>query len=251
MEGPDRSADWARATISWATERSGCSAAGDDTSTGPSLIWREQFSAVKSGELTIARSTPSDVFSLGLNNMPGRDLWNPGVTPFRDRRSVTAGLRSVDPDLKPTSQDQWSAGADYQWRPDTVVGARYVHQKLRRAVEDLAVLVQGNASYIYANPGEGIASSAPFTTGLTARPLAYPKPVRNYDAVEFTFRTALLEELVRKLQLHVEPPVRQLLRPCQFRRDSHADNRAELGDSSAAGRQHCASCALRQPGMGP
>ena len=129
-----------------------------------------------------------DVFSLSLSNMPGRDLWNPGVTPFRDRRSVTAGLRSIDPDLKPTSQDQWSAGADYQWRPDTVVGVRYVHQNLRRAVDDLAVVVQGNASYIYANPGEGIASSVPFTTGLTARPLAYPKPARNFDALEFTFR---------------------------------------------------------------
>jgi Carboxypeptidase regulatory-like domain/TonB dependent receptor-like, beta-barrel len=129
-----------------------------------------------------------DVFSLGLGNMPGRDLWNPGVTAFRDRRSVIAGLRSVDPALKPTSQDQWSVGADYQWRADTVVGARYVHQSLRRAVEDLAVLAQGNASYIYANPGEGLAVSAPFTTGLTARPLAYPKPERNYDAVEITFR---------------------------------------------------------------
>ena len=42
-----------------ATERSGCSAAGGDTSTGQSLIWREQFSAVKSGGPTIARSTPS------------------------------------------------------------------------------------------------------------------------------------------------------------------------------------------------
>lgn len=129
-----------------------------------------------------------DVFSLGLNNMPGRDLWNPGVTPFRDRRNVVAGLSSVDPDLKPTSQDQWSAGADYQWRTDTVVGARYVHQTLRRAIEDLAVVVRGNASYIYANPGEGLAASAPFTTGLTTRPLAYPKPVRDYDAVEITFR---------------------------------------------------------------
>jgi Carboxypeptidase regulatory-like domain len=141
-------------------------------------IWRTYYRSLDSLE----------VFSLGLNNMPGRDLWNPGVTPFRDRRSVVAGLKSIDPNLKPTSQDQWSVGGDYQRRNDTVVGARYVHQKLRRAVEDLAVLVAGNASYIYANPGEGIAATAPFTTGLTAKPLDYPKPVRNYDAVEITFQ---------------------------------------------------------------
>ena len=134
---------------------------------------------------TYYRSLDSpDVFSLSLSNMPGRDLWNPGVTEYRDRRSAVAGLNSVDPSLKPTSQDQWSGGVDYQWKSHTLVGARYVHQNLRRAVEDLAVLTQGNAAYIYANPGEGIATNAPFTTGLTTLPLHYPKPMRNYDAVE-------------------------------------------------------------------
>jgi outer membrane receptor protein involved in Fe transport len=127
-----------------------------------------------------------DVFNLSLNNMPGRDIWNPGVTAFRDRRSAAAGLASVDPNLKPMSQDQWSFGTDYQWNPATAIGVRYVHQTLRRAIEDLAVLRNGNASYIYANPGEGLALSAPFVTGSTVRPLPYPKPVRDYDAVEVT-----------------------------------------------------------------
>src|SRR5262245_22354537 len=120
--------------------------------------------------------------------MPGRELWNPGVTPYSDRRSVVAGLRNIDPNSKLTSQDQFSVGADYQWRTDTAFGARYVHQKLRRAIEDLAALVQGNSSYIYANPGEGIAATAPFTTGLTAQPLDYPRPRRDYDALEITFQ---------------------------------------------------------------
>jgi hypothetical protein len=134
---------------------------------------------------TYYRSLDSpDVFSLSLNNMPGRDLWNPGVTAYRDRRSAVAGLNSVDPDLQPTSQDQWSAGVDYQWKPDTLIGLRYLHQNMRRAVEDLAVLRQGNAAYIYANPGEGIATDAPFTTGRTMLPLPYPKPMRSYDAVD-------------------------------------------------------------------
>ena len=141
---------------------------------------------------TYYRSLDSpDVFSLGLNNMPGRDLWNPGVTEYRDRRSTVAGLNSVDPNLKPTSQDQWSAGVDYQWKSDTLISVRYLHQKLRRAVEDLAVLTRGNAAYIYANPGEGIATSAPFTTGLTTLPLDYPRPIRDYDAVEFRLQHRL------------------------------------------------------------
>ena len=128
-----------------------------------------------------------NVFDLNLNNMPGRDLWNPSVPgAFRDRRSVIAGLNSVDPSLKPMSQDQWSFGSDYQWNTRTTIGVQYLHQKLRRTIEDLAVLVGGNATYIYANPGESLAVSAPFVTGLTAKPLNYPKPVRDYDAMEIT-----------------------------------------------------------------
>jgi len=126
-----------------------------------------------------------NVFALNLNNMPGRDLWNPAVPDsYRDRRSALAGLGSIAPDLKPMSQDQFAAGADYQWNTRTVIGAHYIHQKLIRTIEDLAVLAQGNAAYIYANPAEGIAVSAPFVTGLTEKPLNYPKPVRDYDALE-------------------------------------------------------------------
>jgi hypothetical protein len=125
-----------------------------------------------------------DVFSLNLGNMPGRNLWNSGNPLFRDRRNAAAGLRSVERELKPMSQDQWSAGADFQWNPKTTIGVHYVHQQLRHAIEDLAVVVSGNVSYIYANPGEGSAVNDPLVTGLTAKPLPYPKPQRDYDAVD-------------------------------------------------------------------
>jgi hypothetical protein len=126
-----------------------------------------------------------NVFVLNLNNMPGRDLWNPAVpNSFRDRRNATAGLASIAPDLKPMSQNQFAAGVDYQWNTHTVLGVHYIRQSLIRTIEDLAVLVQGNAAYIYANPSEGIAVSAPFVTGQTSKPLDYPKPVRDYDALE-------------------------------------------------------------------
>jgi hypothetical protein len=135
-----------------------------------------------------------NVFALNLNNLPGRDLWNPSVpNSFRDRRNAEAGLASIDPELQPMSQHQFSAGADYQWNPRTIFGAHYTRQSLIRTIEDLAVLVQGNAAYIYANPGEGLAVSAPFVTGLTAKPLNYPKPVRDYDAIEITVGRKLAE----------------------------------------------------------
>jgi hypothetical protein len=128
-----------------------------------------------------------NVFVLNLNNMPGRDLWNPAVpNSYRDNRNAVAGLASIAPDLKPMSQNQFAAGADYQLSKQTTFGAHYTHQSLIRTIEDLAVLVQGSAAYIYANPAEGIAVSAPFVTGLTAKPLDYPKPVRDYDAVELS-----------------------------------------------------------------
>jgi hypothetical protein len=125
-----------------------------------------------------------DVFSLSLTNMPGRNLWSTGTPAFRDRRNIAAGLASVEPNLQPMSQDQWSGGVDYQWNRQTTIGVRYAHQHLRRAIEDLAVLVSGSASYIYANPGEGSAVNNPLITGLTEAPLKYPKPQRDYDAVD-------------------------------------------------------------------
>lgn len=125
-----------------------------------------------------------NVFSLNLSNMPGRNLWNTGSPAFRDRRNVVAGLMSVEPDLQPMSQDHWSGGADFQWNPRTTISARYSHQGLRRAIDDLAVSVSGSASYVYANPGEGRAINDPLITGLTKTPLTYPKPQRDYDAVD-------------------------------------------------------------------
>jgi hypothetical protein len=132
-------------------------------------------------------ATP-EVFNFSLANMPGRDLWNPGVNLFRDRRVPSFGSNQIDPDLKPMSQDQFTAGVDYQWSKDVVLGARYLHNDLRRTIEDLGVLVGGNEVYIYANPGEGIAQFVSSATGQTKGDIPYPKAVRDYDAIELTAR---------------------------------------------------------------
>ncbi len=75
---------------------------------------REVFGAEKWRTYYRSLEDPN-VFVLNLNNMPGRDLWNPAVpNSYRDNRNAAAGLASIAPDLKPMSQNQFAAGADYQ-----------------------------------------------------------------------------------------------------------------------------------------
>ena len=120
-----------------------------------------------------------DVNSLNLSNMPGRDLWG-GV---RDRR--VPNFNTIDPDLKPMFQDATNLGLEYQLNQTTAIGVNYVHNKLTRSIEDVGSLdATGNEVYFAANPGEGVATTM-FVTGLTA-PFNTPKPLRQYDAVDFT-----------------------------------------------------------------
>ena len=120
-----------------------------------------------------------DVNSLNLSNMPGRDLWG-GV---RDRR--VPNFDTIDPDLKPMFQDATNLGLEYQLNQTTAIGVNYVHNKLTRSIEDVGSLdATGNEIYFAANPGEGVATTM-FVTGLTA-PFNTPKPLRQYDAVDFT-----------------------------------------------------------------
>jgi hypothetical protein len=134
----------------------------------------------------------TDVFNLGLGNMPGRNLWNPVeacntqaacTTAYRDRRVPNFG--TVDPNIKPMSQDSTNVGFEYQVNSTTVFNATYVHNNLRRTIEDIGSLdANGNEVYFEANPGEGIATTM-FSTGLQPK-IQTPKPIRKYDALELT-----------------------------------------------------------------
>jgi hypothetical protein len=129
-----------------------------------------------------------DVFSFNRNNLPGRDLWIPSIPDsVRDVVSPSFGPEQVDPNIKPMSQNQLSFGVDYQWNTETVFGAHYIHQNLRRTIEDVGVLVDGSIHWVFGNPGEGSVSTVGVPSGLTANPIPYPKPVRTYDALELTF----------------------------------------------------------------
>ena len=135
----------------------------------------------------------TDVFSLNYNNAPGRNLWSSDPNSVRDRR-VPAFSGLVDPDLKPMSTNMFNAGVEYQLQPQMVLAARYVHNNLRRTIEDLGALVNGDEVYQYVNPGEGIgqvmsvsgASCSASSDPCVGGGIPAPKPKRTYDALELT-----------------------------------------------------------------
>jgi hypothetical protein len=126
-----------------------------------------------------------DVFNLNLSNQPGRSLWDPAnPSAVRDRR--VPSFDTVDPNIKPMSQDATNVGIEYQINPTTVFGATYVHNNLRRTIEDIGSLdAGGNEIYFEANPGEGVATTMFSSNGVTP-PTVTPKPIRKYDALQLT-----------------------------------------------------------------
>jgi hypothetical protein len=122
----------------------------------------------------------TDVFSLSGTNLPGRNLWSSEADSFRDRR--VPNFDSVDPNIKPMSQDAFNGGMEMQLKGNATLTVNYTHSELRQTIEDLGVLEGGNEVYKYVNPGEGIAETM-VPSGLTTE-FATPKPKRSYDAIE-------------------------------------------------------------------
>jgi hypothetical protein len=125
---------------------------------------------------------PNYINVANVNNTPGRDLWG-SATGFRDRR--VPNFETVDPDIKPMAQDSFNAGFEYQIGRTSVFSVNYVHNNLVRTIEDIGLLVDGDEVYLYANPGEGLATDALVSTQTP--PFLVPKAKRQYDAVQFEF----------------------------------------------------------------
>jgi hypothetical protein len=122
---------------------------------------------------------PNWINTANVNNTPGRDLWG-SASGFRDRR--VPNFETVDPDLKPMSQDSFNVGTEYQLGRTAVFTINYVHNNLVRTIEDIGLLVDGDEVYLYANPGEGLATDALVSTATPA--FKVPKAKRQYDAVQ-------------------------------------------------------------------
>ena len=92
------------------------------------------------------------------------------------------GAPGIDPDIKPMESYEAQIGLDHQLTSTSQVGVRLVHKEIRRAIEDVGFLFPGIGEvYIIANPGEGI------TAGEDADGLSFPKPERDYNALELTY----------------------------------------------------------------
>jgi hypothetical protein len=89
------------------------------------------------------------------------------------------GFPTIEPDMKPMENWEGQLGVEHQLNSTIQLGARLVHKEIVRTIEDVGLLWPGVGEvYIISNPGEGV------TAGYE---LPYVKPVREYDAVEFTF----------------------------------------------------------------
>jgi carboxypeptidase family protein len=126
-----------------------------------------------------------DISKLSRANLTGRNLWDSQADSYKDLRVPSFGSDSIDPDIKPMSQDSYNLGFEYQARANTVLGVNFVRTNLIRTIEDLGTLIDGSEVYIYGNPGEGsVANTVPSNAVTPSFP--NPKPERNYTAVEFT-----------------------------------------------------------------
>ena len=103
-----------------------------------------------------------------------------------DFRHISVGSSAIEPDLKPMKQQEATAGVEHQLSDVVALSVRYVHKQVDRAIEDTQTATldaSGTEIYIIANPGEGLAKPAfVFSNGTT---VDVPKPVRDYDSVEF------------------------------------------------------------------
>jgi len=133
-----------------------------------------------------------DLGSLSAQGFPGRNLWNDQPGGYRDLRIASFGPEAVDPNIKPMSSELTNAGTEIQVGERSVLRVNYVHNRLRRTMEDVGVLINGDEHYSQVNPGEGLGAimlgtcnednPAPNCTPN----FDMPKPKRVYDAMEVT-----------------------------------------------------------------
>ncbi len=129
---------------------------------------------------TVGNNTIFDVPNCGAGTLVDTvDQRFNSIDPFFEE---LFGFPAVDPNLQPMESWEAQLGVDHQLTSTIQVGARYVHKEIVRAIEDVGFFYPGVGQvYIIANPGEGIVAD-PQPNGLI-----FPKPKRDYDALELTF----------------------------------------------------------------
>jgi outer membrane receptor protein involved in Fe transport len=92
---------------------------------------------------------------------------NSAAGPNNDWYILGIGRTVIDPDLKPQSSDEFSAGGEYEIIPGGRLGLTYIHRSARSVMEDMSR--DEGSTYFVGNPGTGLASD-------------FPKAERLYDA---------------------------------------------------------------------
>ena len=93
---------------------------------------------------------------------------------------------AIDPALAQMRLQELVIGVERELAPALSASARYIHKQIDRALEDLTTQLPGETEplFLIGNPGFGAASE--FYPGGGSTPLALPKAVRDYDALEVT-----------------------------------------------------------------
>lgn len=105
---------------------------------------------------------------------------NNGVFNFRVPSNDPSDNR-IDPDLKAARESSLDIGTEFELGTNLIVGARFVHKQIDRAIEDVGIFdAAGNELFFIANPGFGIVAE-PLLPGVPPT----PKAERKYDAIEF------------------------------------------------------------------
>ena len=134
--------------------------------------------------------------------------------------------------------------------PTWSLGVHYVHNNLGRTIEDIgAVDAQGDEAYIIGNPGEGLAEFQ-FPSGATPLGQPVPQPKRQYDALEFTLSQRFSNNYFWSASYVYSRLYGNYSGLAASEEVTHADDRRDVGDGAAAGRQHRASGRQRQPRLG-
>lgn len=124
-----------------------------------------------------------DLLSINQMNQPGtlfahEDQRTVSTTPYTLGTRVYPG---IDPDLKPTKEHAWTAGADYAFARDLVVSGRFTRKVLDRTIDDVGIPTENFENYCICNPGFGASlGTADFGYPPT------PKAVREYTGMEFS-----------------------------------------------------------------
>lgn len=144
-------------------------------------------------------TSPTDISSSapGVGSNPVSDAAGTGPNAGRFienvdfRKNVINPLDpGVDPNVKPMSQHEFVAGAEWAAKPSLAVTFRYSRKRLDNTIEDIGAT--DSLGFYIGNPGPGygdtlhrILYGAGFTAPLCAACPEQPKAVRQYDGLEF------------------------------------------------------------------